>query len=119
MAYRSQVTLSLSHKLKQQIIEKGRSTLTVDDHYMLRQLLNGSDADTYLENDKGMFFYQSSIKWYPYYPEISLVEEYISKNQNEAFFARLGEAFNDAEYLGTFRDVVEVRLSSSIHFSEV
>ena len=120
MAYRSDVALAMSHKLKDLLLQKGKSRLTVDDHYLLRQLLNGSDADTFIENDKGIFFYMSRMRWYPtHYQEIRLVGEFLEKHPEECHFVRVGESFDDLVDIGSFTGVVKISLSPPIQFTEV
>ncbi len=119
MAYRSDIALTMSHKLKDMILKKGRSRLTVDDYYMLKQLLNGSDADKFIENSKGIFFYMARTRWYPtHYPEIRLVEEFIDNNPDECLFMRVGEDFDDIVDTGNFTDVVNISLTQAIQFTE-
>lgn len=119
MAYRSNVALTMSHRLKDTILEKGKSRLTVDDYYMLKQLLNGSDADKFIENSKGISFYMTRTRWYPtHYPEIRLVEEFIDDNPDECLFVRVGESFDDIVDIGTFTEVVQINLVSAIQFTE-
>ena len=120
MSYRSDVALAMSHKLKDLLLQKGKRRLTVDDHYLLRQLLNGSDADTFIENDNGIFFYMTRMRWYPtHYLEIRLVEEFLDAHPEECHFVRVGESFDDLVDIGSFTGVVKISLSPPIQFTEV
>lgn len=56
-------------------------------------------------NDEVVVCNWESIKWYPIYEEISIIEDFIIELQNEDkdySFARVGEEYDDVEYKSNY-----------------
>ena len=114
MGYRSEVAFTLSHKAKEDILLKGKSSLCEEDYELLESILSDEEADAYHENESGVYVHHHNMKWYADYPEISLIETYISEHPEEAALFRIGEDYTDVEHYGMFDEVKRLMISSNI-----
>ncbi len=114
MGYRSETAFTLSHNVKNKLLVKARSRLSVVDYEVLQTMLSGKDADEFFENEHGIYVHYQNIKWYGHYEEIRLLEEFISAYPEEASFTRIGEDYSDLEHRGAFGKVKQLAISCRI-----
>jgi hypothetical protein len=114
MGYRSETAFTISHNVKNKLLVKARTRLSVVDYELLQTMLSGKDADEFFENEHGIYVHYQNIKWYCNYEEIRLLEEFINANPEEASFARIGEDYNDLEQYGSFGKVKQLAFSCHI-----
>ena len=116
MSYKSQVALSLSHDLKNEILAKAKTRLTVNEYVIIQAMLTGKDTDYFFENEHGILVYFEKAQWHHHYPEIRLIEEFFSNesNQSNFMFLRIGDDTDDVENVGKFNKVKPMTLDICI-----
>ncbi len=87
MAYKSDVALSMSHNVKDQILQKAGVIDNVDD-YIIEKLTNPDAA-----NEHGIFVKFNSVRWLHYAdvnPTIRMIESMIEDHPDEARLVAIG-----------------------------
>jgi hypothetical protein len=120
MGYRSEVAFSMSHDVRNEILEKAKKILFDDDREFVENALAGKGVDACLENEHGIYIHFNYIKWYAHAgcPAATLIEDVLSAHEEEAKFIRIGEDLDDTEQFGNFDKVKRLDVSRWIQVTD-
>lgn len=113
MGYRSSVAITMTKELFSKFItlcksEEGRQA----DLY---ELIVNADEMHFKDDEYLILFFD--IKWYSEFPDVSLIESFMSKDgYNHCSFVRTGEEYDDNETMG-YSEVFECGISREITYS--
>lgn len=121
MGYRSEVVFSMSHDVRNEILEKAKKILFDDDREFVVNTLSGEGVDAYLENEQGIYIHFNSIKWYAHAgcPAATFIEDVLSEHKEESRFIRIGEDLDDIEQFGSFDKVKRLDVSRWIQVTDL
>ncbi len=104
MGYHSEVALTISSKCVEALENKINNCQNTAKS-ALCTLLENADEKGIDDSTGDKFWYWNWIKWYHDYPEICMLEEFMSSlDYDEYLFIRLGEDMNDTEIYGSYYD---------------
>jgi superoxide dismutase len=120
MGYRSEVAFSMSHDVRNEILEKAQKDLSGEDLEFVVDTMAGKGVDGYFENDQGIYIHFNYIKWYAHAgcPAATLIEDVLSAHEEEAKFIRIGEDLDDTEQFGSFDKVKRLDVSRWIQVTD-
>ena len=124
MGYRSEVGLCLAGPAQAKLeagllsLANGEGTVKASEAEAIQQLFKAADHRKD-EADGATAYHWPSLKWYPEYPEVGFVENFMATlEEDEYLFIRLGESDDDIETRGLFWDnPFQMSLSRSIVFN--
>ena len=123
MGYRSEVGLCLAGPAQAKLeagllsLANGEGTVKASEAKTIQELFKDADHRKD-ESDGATIYYWSSLKWYPEYPDVSFIENFLAAlKDDEYLFIRLGESDDDIETKGLFWDnPFQMSLARSIVF---
>lgn len=100
MGYRSEVmAVVYSNDAQEPEVHYNRLKLLMNTTY--KELLDyWHDSFEWKENNKALRFTAMDVKWYPSYPEVARLEQFLGEIEEldyEVEFVRIGEDYNDVE----------------------
>ncbi len=104
MGYHSDVALTLSSK-GVEALESKISNIQKNAKSTLCTLLENADEKGIDDSTGDKYWHWNCIKWYHDFPEINMLEEFISSiDYDEYLFIRIGEEINDVDIYGSYYD---------------
>ncbi len=102
MGYHSDVALTLSSKCVESLERKINNSQNCSKS-ALCTLLENADKKGTDDRTGDKYWYWNCIKWYNDYPEIYMLEEFMSSlDYDEYLFIRIGEDMNDTDVYGSY-----------------
>ncbi len=111
MGYRSEVYLGIDSEIVEELLT------FVGINQKVYQLL--FEHSEYAEKTKkgGIHFRWDWVKWYPEYPEIAKLNEFLTKHDEQVKFLRVGESYDDIVEEGESEQFYfEVQRTVECHF---
>ncbi len=111
MGYRSDVVISVSHRVKELILDEISKH---NDEFMV-DMLNNPD----IQNEHGILIRFTAVKWHAdFTPVIGIIESIMEENEEESRFVRVGEEYCDSEEWGEFDNVRSFYPIQMIHIEK-
>lgn len=106
MGYRSNVALAMSKQVRDDFLRRLSSeNITNDTRKEVRFLFKNADRHINDPDTGAEAWYWSAMKWYPGYPDVDFIEGVMSElNEEEFYFARVGESYDDNDIQGCWWD---------------